>query len=379
MSGEMHQLHQELQEVTAKLRSSEAQVESLKLELAALKEVVENRAAQKWTPHCNERFSSNLADYKDHPLYRDAFRYAKLDIYLSLDEKERSKLSISAFVYVRLNGNVNTEQLCTISKSEIPPDPATVIYTHRRHLRDIDSNFPLFAEAMVSIPEDSPQHVKKQVSSGYRVGTQICFEGESMEKKKNRLQFNVKESDKILIVLAALDRSLSKSVLKKQVRYLRSSGLLTSATITRMPTILEGGEDDGGNGTQDCGSDLPLNGLVLVDDERDDDVSTITDRGSMIPTEIHRENLIAHLIDEAVSNVGGGEKAEVEQILKSSMETLPNGALTEQAAHISNALLEANLPEDDAICIASDIIGHLSEYDDGDGDGMGTSTVVMFE
>ena len=27
---------------------------------------------------------------------------------------------------------------------------------------------------MVSIPEDSPQYVKDEVLSGYRVGTQIC-------------------------------------------------------------------------------------------------------------------------------------------------------------------------------------------------------------
>ena len=109
---------------------------------------------------------------------------------------------------------------------------------------------------MVSIPEDSPQYVKDEVLSGYRVGTQICFEGESMKKKKNRLQFNIKESDKILIMLAAFDRNLSVSVLKKQVRHLRSSGLLTMP----MPTIVEGGEDGrDNNDLQDADPRVPKN------------------------------------------------------------------------------------------------------------------------
>ena len=210
---ELAQRDATLREVTAELRSKEAQVERLQLELAALKEVVESRAAQKWTDTTLLQRETQLKSgrlQKDHPLHQEVFRSAKLDVYLSLDKKERSKVSISAFVYVYLDGDVNMEQLCTLSKAETPPDPAVVLYTHRRHLRDIDSKRPLFTEMMVSIPEDSPQHVTDRVSSGYRVGTQICFEGEPLKKKKNRLQFNIKECDKVLITLGVT------SVVKKR-------------------------------------------------------------------------------------------------------------------------------------------------------------------
>ena len=231
---------------------------------------------------------------------------------------------------------------------------------------------------MVSIPEDSPQHVKDEVLWGYRVGTQICFEGESMKKKKNRLQFNIKESDKILIMLAAFDRNLSMSVLKKQVRHLRSSGLLTMP----MPTIVEGGEDgrenndlqdadprvpknftheddlaypfdancESGDFTDD--SRLPLNGLVLVDDDERDDISTITDRGSMIPTEIQkRRAIIVHMVDDELhaSSLEPHDRAKAKEVIMEAAVSLPLDQVS-QAACSGDGLLQA-LPHLDQMTV----------------------------
>mmetsp|Transcript_24738 Transcript_24738/g.71440 ORF Transcript_24738/g.71440 Transcript_24738/m.71440 type:complete len:440 (-) Transcript_24738:34-1353(-) len=410
-------LHQELQEVRKQLASEKAAVAAVtralrakEVEVETLRGVVHDRAIQKWTPHVTEKLGSSLSDCADHPLFAETFRRAKLNLFLSLDPKERAKVSISAFVYVYLDGAVNTEQLCAISRAEVPPDPETVFYSYHRHIRDIESKKPPFTESMISLPEGSSQHCIDQVLSGYRVGTQFCFQGDPLQKKKNRLQFNIKESDKALIVLAALDPSLSCSTLKSQVSYLRSSDILT----TPMPTIVEeeeawsallskeelfgaGGslgdttssasstlpvnddshtissqdeecaglsinssildgepspddagsisDDDPNSGTRfgdDSDDDnLPLNGLIVTDGSKDDDVSTIATRESFIPTDVERRRaIILMVVDDEVAELAPSDRVTAKQVILEAANSLPSD-LTSQAIHIGQALVEA--------------------------------------
>ena len=65
---------------------------------------------------------------------------------------------------------------------------------------------------------------------------------------------------------------------------------------------------------------------MFVDDERDDDISTITDRGSMIPTKIQkRRAIIVHMVDDELhaSSLEPHDRAKAKEAIMEAAVSLP--------------------------------------------------------
>ena len=286
----IHYIQQQLQHEKALVAKLEGDLQSIgtelertKSEAQTWKDVVEARSDCVWTPHTTEKLSSNLEDYANHPEYRDAFRRANLGTHLNLEKANRDKVSICALLYDRLD--VNYEQLCTISRATVPPDPRTFLYIFQRHLADIASKRPMFQASMMSFPEGTPPHVIDQALSAHSVATQIAYRGDPWQKNPTRFQFKVKDMDKAIVLLGSLNGSLSVNTLKRQVAFVRKLLVVRSPGIpTALPTISEDVDDD--------------EGVILDDNETfaaPTDGSVLSDATTAAPVPAHDE--LAHAGD----------------------------------------------------------------------------------
>ena len=248
MQAENAVLKQHVHYLRLELQSVASQLERTRLEARTWREVVEARSDCIWTPHTTEKLSSNLQDYANHPEYGDAFRRANLGILLELDKAKRDKVSVCALLHAHVE--VNYEHLCILSRATVPPDPRTFMFVFQRHIADIASKRPMFQASMMSFPEGTAQHVIDQALSAHSLATQIAYKGQPWQKNPTRFQFKLKEEDKAFVLLGSLDSSLSVNVLKRQVGYVSSSGILTA-----LPTISEdAGDDEGGILVDDDGT-----------------------------------------------------------------------------------------------------------------------------
>lgn len=386
MEAEKEVLKQHVHYLRLELQSVTSELERTKLEAQTWREVVEARSDCLWTPHTTEKLSSCLQDYANHPEYGDAFRRANLGILLELEKVKRDKVSVCALLHA--HADVNYEQLCSISRATVPPDPRTFLYLFQRHMTDIASKRPMFQASMMSFPVGTAQHVIDQALSAYILATQIAYKGEPWQKNPTRFQFKIKEKDKAFVLLGSLDRSLSVNTLKRQVGYVTSSGILTA-----LPTISEDADDDEGgildddetfarfdDGSahaggsmcanrhldQDGGCDvssigerfvsdggsmfgeaesvmdsgLPLD-LIVADNGEDDDVSTIGARESFIPTDIERRRyIIAARVDDEVAELDPSDRIVAKRVILEASASLPPDKKS-QLTHIGESLVKA--------------------------------------
>jgi len=103
-------------------------------------------------------------------------------------------------------------------------------------------------------------------------------------------------------------------------------------------------DDDPNSGTRGDDSDddnLPLNGLIVTDGSKDDDVSTIATRESFIPTDVERRRaIILMVVDDEVAELAPSDRVTAKQVILEAADSLPSD-LTSQAIHIGQALVKA--------------------------------------
>ena len=219
--------------LTSELGGKKKELSDALLAIQSLRHVVEDHAIDKYIPHTNVEFSTNLSDYAVDERYREAFERAGLQRLLELSSKDRGKVSISSYLFAggRCPG-INKKQFSILTSTRHPIDPVLLPHLIKQMNHDIDEGRPMMVASRMSLPRDVTGCVRNQARSTFDAAIRICYKEEeekdgTRRPNPKRKQFKCDEKDKDFILFASLDPNTSEFKMKRQVSAVRSMGCWT--------------------------------------------------------------------------------------------------------------------------------------------------------